>query len=112
MTREEINNMMHSVGVYYDKDHPDHIEREKLDTLPPPFMEFAVMEKPFHADNITYATMLSIEITFYSDVDVDSAEEKIKNVLTKNELPYSVGKEYQHDIGLWETTFRTSTIKS
>lgn len=112
MTRKQIYALMDSVGVYYDPDHPDHIEREKLDILTPPFMEFMVEEKPFHADNVTYFTNLSITIILYSDVDVCKAEGKIKTMLNTNELPYSISKEYQDEIGLWETQFKTSTFKS
>lgn len=112
MTRSEIITMMDSVGIYYDKDHPDHIEREKIDTLTPPFMEFEVNERPFFADNITYFTTLAAVIRIYSDVPADKAEQTLKTKLTEKEMPFSASKSYAEDWGLWETVFNTSTAKS
>lgn len=112
MTKAEIDSLMDSVGIYYDKDHPDHIEREKIDTLTPPFLEFEVEEQSFFADNIVYFTTLSIEARIYSDVPVDKSEVTLKAELTKKEMPFSVKKNYVEDWGLWETRIITSATKS
>ena len=40
MTRQELDAVMAGTGVYFDPDHPDHIERQKVETLPPPFMTY------------------------------------------------------------------------
>ena len=103
MTREQLNELMESTGVYFDPDHPDHIERSKIADLPPPFMEFYVREEPFAADDIVYYTYLRITIRLYSDVDVDEAETQIREALAG--YFFRSNKQYDEDLGLWETTF-------
>lgn len=103
MTREELKQLMDSTGIYYDPDHPDHIERSKIDNLPPPFMEFRVEEVPFSADDMVYFTSLRVIINFYSDLDVDDAEGDIREAI--KDYYFTTSKEYDDEIGLWETTF-------
>ena len=109
MTREELKTLMDGTGIYYDPDHPDHIERSKIENLPPPFMEFLAEEVPFSADDVIYFTSLRITIRFYSDLDVDEAEESIRTAL--NDYFFTTNKVYDDELGLWETEFIFTTKK-
>lgn len=109
MTREQLNALMETTGVYFDPDHPDHVERSKIADLPPPFMEFYVQEVPFGADDIVYYTYLRITIRLYSDVDEDEAEVRVREALDGRF--FRTKKEYNEDFGLWETTFTFSDKK-
>lgn len=109
MTREELKTLMDGTGIYYDPDHPDHIERSKIESLPPPFMEFSAEEVPFAADDVIYYTSLRITIRFYSDLDVDSEEDSIRSALTG--YFFTTNKVYDNELGLWETDFTFTTKK-
>lgn len=109
MTREELKTLMSGTGIYYDPDHPDHIERSKIDNLPPPFMEFSMTEVPFSADDVVYYSYWRIEIRFYSDLDVDDAEAEIREALSG--YFFTTSQEYDDELGLWETTFSFTSKK-
>lgn len=103
MTRQALQDLMDGIGIYYDPDHPDHIERSKIEDLPPPFMEFYAEEIPFAADDVVYFTRLRVTIRLYSDLDLDEAEEGIREAI--GSYYFTSTKEYDDELGLWETTF-------
>ena len=109
MTREALETLMSGTEIYYDPDHPDHIERSKIDSLPPPFLEFSVEEVPFSADDVIYYSFVRITIRLYSDLDVDEAEESIRTALSG--YFFATNKVYDNDLGLWETEFTFSDKK-
>ena len=54
MTRNEIREKIEGFGIYFDPDHPDHISRDKIDTLEPPFIEWGTQKRSLRADGIDY----------------------------------------------------------
>ena len=109
MTREALITLMQTTGIYFDPDHPDHIEDKKISSLSPPFLEFVIREEPFAADDVVYYVFNRITIRFYSDLDVDEAEDLVRAAI--DNYFYRVSKVYDEGLGLWETTF-TFTDKS
>ena len=59
MTRNEIREKIEGFGIYFDPDHPDHISRDKIDTLEPPFLEWGTQKRSIRADGIDYIIIAS-----------------------------------------------------
>lgn len=110
MTREEIRECLDTLGLYYDPDHPDHISREKIDTLPPPFMEWGTQERYIRADGTDYLTYLELIVRVYSDENEDhpvmTPDGKTISAALR-ECFDSVRREqtYDDEIGLYETNY-------
>ena len=107
MTMEEIRALMDSTGIYYDPAHPDYIEEQKLQELPLPFMEWALEERSFYADNVCYATWDVLTVRVFSDTETGGAPEIMKAALRGAKLGYTPEKEFLPNLGFWQTTFTT-----
>ena len=75
MTRQEIKAALDRTGIYYDQEHPDHISADKLDTLPPPFMEWGTEEIRIRADGLDYVRYKKLTVIIYTDTDEENEEE-------------------------------------
>lgn len=102
MTREELDAVMAETGVYFDPDHPDHIERSKISTLLPPFLTYSIQMQTFFAENIPYYQWPALTVRIYTDVDVDPAEAVVRNALQAAGVNTVTRKYYDNDLGLWE----------
>lgn len=107
MTMEEIRALMDSTEIYYDPEHPDYIEEQKLAELPLPFMEWALEEKSFYADDVCYATWGVLTARVFSDTETGGAPEIVKAALRAAKLGYTPEKEFLPELGFWQTTFTT-----
>ena len=107
MTMEEIRALMDSTEIYYDPVHPDYIEAQKLQELPLPFMEWALEEVTFGADDEVYHAWDQLIVRVFWDIETHSAPEIVKAALRRAHLTYSTEKEFLQELGFWQTTFTT-----
>lgn len=110
MTREEIREELDKLGLYYDPDHPDHISREKIDTMPPPFMEWGTQERYIRADGVDYLTYQELTVRIYADhnEDVDITAEDGKTVdetLRASFDRFRKNRYYNDELLLYETDY-------
>ena len=101
MTKDEVKMMCREMGIVFDEAHPDHITASKLKSLSPPFMEYILIDKPVHADGIRYLDITELDIRIYSDTEVSSSEDKVQEILEKNELRWKRSSEYIDELLLW-----------
>lgn len=98
---------MDSTEIYYDPEHPDYIEAQKLQELPLPFMEWALEEVPFFADNVVYFTRQRLTVRVFWDVMTKSAVQTVTTALMESELGYTSEEEFLPGPGFWQTTLTT-----
>lgn len=112
MTRAEIAAELDKLGIYYDPDHPDHVSREKLDTLEPPFMEWGTQENTYRADGIDYLSWKTLIIRIYSDTNEDveiitpsgrTVDESLRESFDK----FTKQQYYNDELSLYETNYTT-----
>lgn len=109
MTRQSLIDLMTGTGIYFDPDHPDHIEDKKITGLSPPFLEFHMSEVPFGADDIIYYSYYRITVRLYTDEDVCESQDAVESALSG--FYHRHTSEYNNDLGLWETTYTFSDKK-
>lgn len=112
MTRSDIAVELDKLGIYYDPDHPDHISREKLDTLEPPFMEWGTQEDYIRADGINYLTSRRLIVRIYSDTNEDveittPSGRTVDEVLGESFDRFTKQQYYNDDLSLYETNYNT-----
>ena len=70
-----------------------------------PFICYLVVDSNnFIADNKVYREILNVDIELYSNKDF-AAENKIKEMLNENELPYSYDEIYVNGEEVFKSTF-------
>lgn len=99
--------MCKKMEIPFDEDHPDHIVSEKLKSLSPPFMEYILTDHPIPADGINYIDIKDLSIRIYSDTEVSDAEEKVKEILEREDLRWKRSSEYIEELMLWEIIYKT-----
>ena len=67
MTVDNIVQILKDTGIEIDSDHPDHIDMDKIETLPLPFAEVIASENQFFADGLVYFSTTDVTIKLYSD---------------------------------------------
>ena len=106
MTREEVRTMCRRMGLYFDEKHPDHISREKLKRLAPPFMEYTLEPVPVYADGASdYLDIQQLTIWIYSDTEECTAEPGVRAVLDAEELRYIRGATYMEELRMWAISY-------
>ena len=105
MTRQEIQDALDCAGIYYDPDHPDHISADKLDTLPPPFMEWGTEDIRIRADGLDYLQYKRLTVFVYTDVDedIDSVEMALQEIAGS----FKKEKIYNDSLRLYEVRYTT-----
>ena len=98
MTLAELAQKLNGLG--YPIAYSHFKEPQKL-----PFICYLVVEgETITADDTIYEEILNVDIELYSDKDFE-AENKIKNMLKENELPYSYDEIYIKDEEVFKSTF-------
>ena len=106
MTKQEVADMCGEMGIYFDRDHPDHISRKKLQGLPPPFMEYTITQVPWAADGMSdYLDIKELNIWIYSDTDVCRKEDSVRAVLDTEELRYKRTASYMEEVQMWAINY-------
>lgn len=108
MERTELIELMKTVGIYFDEDHPDHITVEKLEDgeLTPPFMEFDVFEDGIRADGITYLRYTRVNVRKYDDSDDGTTHAMFREAMDAACVSYQMtNHEYDDVLGLWVTKY-------
>ena len=110
MTREEIAIELDKLGIYYDPDHPDHISREKIDELSPPFMEWGTQDNYIRADGINYLVSKRLIVRIYNEDNEDHVIETpsgatVDEVIEASFDRYSKVQYYNDDMSLYETNY-------
>lgn len=106
MTTDDVKAMCGRMGLYFDEDHPDHISRNKLRSLPPPFMEFTVTDVPWPADGLSdYLDIKELNIWIYSDTDVCPKETQVAAVLDEYDLRYRRTATYMEEVQMWAINY-------
>ena len=106
MTRQEIAEMIASVGLPYAYDHFEDKDGEHPQG--PPFICFMYPNRDdFMADNTNYARITALNIELYTDnVDFD-IEEQLEAALNSAELPYAKAQVYIDGERMYQTTYTT-----
>ena len=110
MTREEIREIIEDFGIYFDPNHPDHISRDKIETLETPFLEWGTQKREIRADGMDYVLWERLTILLYTDTNEDT------EVLTAGGLPFEEAlaeafdrfgatKTYDDELGLYITEY-------
>ena len=109
MTRDEIREKIEALGIYFDPDHPDHISRQKIETLEPPFLEWGTQRMSLRADGSDYIEWERLTIYLYTDTNEDV------EVLTEQGLfdqalaaafdRFKKTKSYDDELGLYLTEY-------
>lgn len=110
MTRDEIRAKIEGLGIYFDPDHPDHISREKISTLEPPFMEWGTQRRSLRADGTDYALWERLIIYLYDDTNEDTETltgdgRRFEDALTAAFDRYRAEKKYDDELGLYYTEY-------
>lgn len=108
MERAELNELMKTVGLPFDEDHPDHITVEKLEDgeLTPPFMEFDVFEDSIRADGMTYLRYTRVNVRKYDDSDDGTTHAMFRDAMDAACITYQMtNHEYDDVLGLWVTKY-------
>lgn len=108
MERTELIDLMGTVGVPFDEDHPDHITVEKLvdGTIEPPFMEFDVLEENRRADGRTYLRYIRVNVRVFDDCDDGNTHALFRDAMDAACISYRMtGHEYDDVLGLWVTKY-------
>lgn len=107
MTDLELKTLMDSTGLYYDPEHPDYIEEQKLAELPLAFMEWDLEEVSFFADGECYFTRRRLLVRVFWDSQTKSAVRIVTAALKAARLGFTTEKEFLPELGFWQTTFTT-----
>ena len=108
MNEQEVQALLDSTEIYYDPAHPDYIEAAKLEELPLPFMEWALEEVSFYADDVCYATWERLTVRVFTDTATKSAASTVGRALRRAGLAYQPPEtEFLPELGIWQTTFTT-----
>ena len=109
MTRDEIRTEIDKLGLYYDPDHPDHISKEIIATLPPPFLEWGTQENYIRADGIDYIISLNLIVRVYTDTNEDTpilVDGRTADDVLRESFERFVKKQYYDDeLSLYETEY-------
>jgi len=101
MAHEEVMAMLDSMGISYAYDH--FAEGESPD---PPFICFLYPRSDnFGADNIVYTSVNELDIEVYTNYKDPDLEEKIEEILTKNELYYEKSEVWIESEKLYEVLY-------
>lgn len=101
MAHEEVMAMLDSMGISYAYDH--FAEGESPD---PPFICFLYPRSDnFGADNIVYTSAHELDIEVYTNYKDPDLEEKIEEILTKNELYYEKSEVWIESEKLYEVLY-------
>ena len=72
----------------------------------PPFICYLVVDgDTFTADNKVAAELISVDVELYVANKDLKVEQKIKNMLNDNELPWSYDEQFIKDEGVFKCTF-------
>ena len=110
MTRNEIREKIEGFGIYFDADHPDHISREKIETLEPPFLEWGTQKRSIRADGIDYVLWERLTIYLYTDTNEDvetrTADGRhFEDALAEVFDRFRAKKNYDDELGLYFTEY-------
>ena len=110
MTRTEIREILGGLGIYFDPEHPDHISREKIETLEAPFMEWGTETQAFFADNCDYYNWERLTIYLYTDENEDAEVLASDGRLFEDALREAFGqvkieKNYNDELNLYQTRY-------
>lgn len=108
MERGEIIELMRSVGLYFDEDHPDHVTVEKLEngTIEPPFLEFDILEEAIRADGKVYERYNRVNVRKFDDTDDGETNRMFRTAMDTAEVSYRMtGHSFDENLGLWATTY-------
>lgn len=110
MTRDEIREKIESFGLYFDPDHPDHISREKIATLEPPFLEWGTQKRELRADGVDYVLWERLTIYLYKDTNEDiealtGDDRPFEEALTEAFDRFRAKKNYDDELGLYITEY-------
>ena len=106
MTKEDVKEMCGRMGLYFDPEHPDHISRNKLQSLPPPFMEYTIIPVPWPADGLSdYLGIQELNIWIYSDTDVCTREADVTAVLDERDIRYRRTATYMEEVQMWAINY-------
>lgn len=110
MTREEIRAVIEGFGIYFDPEHPDHISREKIESLETPFIEWGTQRRTIRADGKDYAAWEHLTVLLYTDENEDVQvntrdgtpfEEALEGAFDR----FRAKKSYDDEIGLYITEY-------
>lgn len=110
MTREQIRGLIEGFGIYFDQDHPDHISREKIETLEPPFLEWGTQKRQIRADGADYVLWERLTILLYTDTNEDTETpteggRTFEEALTDAFDRFRKDKSYNDELGLYITEY-------
>lgn len=110
MTRDEIREKIEGLGIYFDPDHPDHISREKIETLEPPFLEWGTQRRTIRADGVDYVLWEHLIIYLYTDTNEDVETRtgdggQFEQALTEAFDRFKAQKNYDDELGLYITEY-------
>lgn len=103
--QEFIEEMIRSLGIYYDPDHPDFIETKKKERLQPPFLEWYTDEEQFFADGELYYSWPQLVIRVYTDAADNETDPEVEETLRENKLAYKKAVEYIPEMSIRQTTY-------
>jgi len=105
VTREDFISQIKSLNIYFDEDHPDHIEEKKVESLQPPFLEFEFNEDEIRADGINYLEIQRVNLRLYSDSFTEQAEDTLEGFFINNMFGFNKAKRFDSQIDLYETDY-------
>jgi len=110
MTRNEIREKIEGFGIYFDPDHPDHISRDKIETLEPPFLEWGTQKRSLRADGIDYVLWERLSIYLYTDTNEDvethtADGRRFEDALAEAFDRFNATKNYDDELGLYFTEY-------
>jgi hypothetical protein len=104
MTEAEVKTMCKKMGVYFDEEHPDHINASN--TIVPPFMEYFLVDMPVNADSRRYLDIKEMTIRIYSDTEVSESEKRIQEVLEEEDLRWKRSCEFIEELLLFAIQYK------
>lgn len=106
MTYEEINTMIESIGIEYA-----YYQFLKDTAVPPPFICFYYPEQNgFFADNSNYAKQERLIIELYTNEKDFELEDKVRETLNENEIPFVRYESYIDTEKLYMNTFESEVF--
>ena len=101
MTREQVKTMVTEMGVVFDHDHPDHINRNKLQTLAPPFVEYFLEDHVIWADGRRYISFYDMTLRIYSEAETSMVETDVQSVLESYDIRWKREVQYIQEMYLF-----------
>ena len=106
MTFESINSMIESIGVEYE-----YYQFPEGTAVAPPFICFYYPgQEGFFADNVNYARQERLIIELYTKEKDFELEDKVRDVLNENEIPFVRFESYIDSEKLYMNTFESEVF--